>query len=151
MISQQTVTTTVDRRTSNLTPVGSHKNKIPIHIQNVSLIFIPSMCKYELSNGRRVGRVLRHLCTLCAHEDIYPAHQYHRQGLQQASAEYKSLCLHKKTRLMVRWRQCKTLGSEKCSMMVSALLGECSRGLQLSSWPEFLNSVIGGHNYDELS
>ena len=49
------------------------------------------MYKYELRNGRRVGRVLRHLCTLCAHEDIHPARQYHRQGLQQVSAEYKSI------------------------------------------------------------
>lgn len=86
------------------------------------------MYKYELRNGRRVGRVLRHLCTLCAHEDVHPAHQYHRQDLQQVYAKYKYLYLHKKTRLKVRWRQCKTLGSEKGSMMGSALLGECSRG-----------------------
>jgi hypothetical protein len=49
------------------------------------------MYKYELRNGRRVGRVLCHLCTPCAHEDIHPARQYHRQGLQQVSAEYKSI------------------------------------------------------------
>lgn len=80
-----------DMRTANLTTVRSHKNKNTIHIQNVSLIFIPSMYKYELRNGRRVGRVLRHLCTLCAHKDIDPARQYHRQGLQQVSVEYKSI------------------------------------------------------------
>ena len=88
VISEQTVKTW---RTPNLTTIGSHKNKNPIHIQNVYLIFIPSIYKHELRNGRRVGRVLRRLCTLCAHEDIHPARQYHRQGLQQVSAEYKSI------------------------------------------------------------
>jgi len=88
VISQQTVE---DMRTSKLTTLGSHNNKNNIHIQNVYLICIPSMCKCELRKGRRVGRVLRHLCRPCAHEDIHPARQYHRQGLHQVSAEYKSI------------------------------------------------------------
>ena len=90
-MSQQTVKTTVKMRASNLTTLGSHNNKNSVHIENVSLIFIPSIKKYELLHGRRVGRVLRHLCTLCAQEDIHPAHHCHKQDVQQVFAEYKSI------------------------------------------------------------
>lgn len=48
-------------------------------------------------------------------------------------------------------RQHTALGSEVCNMMGSGLLGECSRGRELSIRSEFFNSVIGGQNYDEFS